>query len=72
MQVHKRRMKALELEPYSLEEAERAAGHGNFKPAEKRVIETQPSKEEYQAGKRVKVELKSKEENQMQVEAVQD
>ncbi|CAG9104973.1 unnamed protein product [Plutella xylostella] len=39
--VHKRRLKALELEPYSIEESERAAGYGNFKKAEKRKIVTQ-------------------------------
>ncbi|KAM3964066.1 zinc finger protein 593 homolog [Aphomia sociella] len=39
--VHKRRLKALELEPYSIEESERAAGHGNFKLASKRKIVTQ-------------------------------
>jgi bud site selection protein 20 len=39
--VHKRRMKALELEPYSIEESERAAGHGNFQEAKRRRIETQ-------------------------------
>ncbi|XP_073980346.1 zinc finger protein 593 homolog [Rhodnius prolixus] len=39
--VHKRRLKALELEPYSIEESERAAGHGSFIPAKKRKIETQ-------------------------------
>lgn len=39
--VHKRRMKALELEPYSVEESERAAGlGGNYKAPEKRKIET--------------------------------
>lgn len=54
--VHKRRLKALELEPYSIEESERAAGHGNFKAADKRIIETQPTKEEFAKGKRVKVE----------------
>lgn len=54
--VHKRRMKALELEPYTIEEAERAAGQGNFKKAEKRIIETQPSKEELAKGKRVVVQ----------------
>lgn len=45
-QVHKRRLKALELEPYSVEESEKAAGHGNFVPAKKRKIETQPSKDD--------------------------
>lgn len=39
--VHKRRLKALELEPYSIEESERAAGHGSFKQANKRKIITQ-------------------------------
>lgn len=39
--VHKRRLKALELEPYSIEESERAAGHGNFKQASKRKIVSQ-------------------------------
>jgi len=43
--VHKRRMKALELEPYSIEESERAAGQGSFIQAKKRKIETQPTKE---------------------------
>ncbi|XP_077290223.1 zinc finger protein 593 homolog [Arctopsyche grandis] len=40
--VHKRRMKALELEPYTIEDSERAAGYGNFKFPLKRKIETQP------------------------------
>lgn len=39
--VHKRRLKALELEPYTVEESERAAGHGNFKLPNKRKIVTQ-------------------------------
>lgn len=39
--VHKRRLKALELEPYTIEESERAAGHGNFKQPSKRKIVTQ-------------------------------
>lgn len=65
--VHKRRLKALELDPYSIEESERAAGHGNFKKAEKRVIEQQPSKEEYAEGKRVTVEYAEKEDD-MQVD----
>ena len=42
--VHKRRLKALELEPYSIEESERAAGLGNYKAPQKRVIETLPPK----------------------------
>lgn len=40
--VHKRRLKALELEPYSIEDSERAAGKGSFVPAKKRKVETQP------------------------------
>jgi bud site selection protein 20 len=54
--VHKRRMKALQDEPYTEKEAELAAGHGSYKgtPA-KRKMETQPTKEEYSQGKRVKV-----------------
>lgn len=43
--VHKRRLKALELEPYTIEDSERAAGKGSFVPAKKRKIETQPSKD---------------------------
>lgn len=39
-------MKALELEPYSIEESEQAAGHGSFKQAVKRKIETQPTKKD--------------------------
>ena len=38
--VHKRRLKALETEPYTIEESERAAGHGNWITAKKRKIET--------------------------------
>lgn len=55
--VHKRRMKALENEPFTQEEAERAAGHGSFdKLPVKRKMETQPTQEEYTEGKRVKLE----------------
>jgi hypothetical protein len=39
--VHKRRLKALELEPYTIEESERAAGKGSYQPPKKRKIETQ-------------------------------
>ena len=50
-------MKALEDEPFTHEEAERAAGHGSFsKLPVKRKMETQPNKEEYKEGKRVKIE----------------
>lgn len=55
--VHKRRLKALETEPYSIEESERAAGRGSFQKAKKRLMETQPTKEEVIAGKRIKVEV---------------
>ncbi|XP_046394190.1 zinc finger protein 593 homolog [Ischnura elegans] len=41
--VHKRRLKALELEPYSIEESERAAGKGNYEPIKRRRVETQPT-----------------------------
>ncbi|KAJ8953072.1 hypothetical protein NQ318_013414 [Aromia moschata] len=44
--VHKRRLKALELEPYTIEESERAAGFGNWKAATKRKIETQSQSKE--------------------------
>lgn len=54
--VHKRRMKALQDEPYTEKEADLAAGRGSYAttPA-KRKMETQPSKTEYAQGKRVKV-----------------
>jgi len=39
--VHKRRLKALELEPYTIEESERAAGKGSYQAPKKRKIETQ-------------------------------
>lgn len=43
--VHKRRMKALELEPYTIQESERAAGlGGSFALPAKRKIETLPPK----------------------------
>lgn len=66
--VHKRRLKNLELEPYSIEESERAAGHGCFVAAKKRKMETQPSKKEFVEGKRLKVEVvvDSKKENKME------
>ena len=57
--VHKRRLKALEDEPYTIEESERAGGLGNYKAPKKRTIITQPSKTELAAGKKVKIELKS-------------
>jgi bud site selection protein 20 len=55
--VHKRRMKALQDDPYTQEEAEIAAGHGSFiKKPEKRKIDQQPTKEEFAEGKRVKMD----------------
>lgn len=49
-------MKALEMDPYTEKEADLAAGRGSYTslPA-KRKMETQPTKEEFSAGKRVKV-----------------
>lgn len=38
--VHKRRLKALELEPYTIEESERASGKGSYIAPQKRKIET--------------------------------
>ncbi|XP_066590896.1 zinc finger protein 593 homolog [Prorops nasuta] len=38
--VHKRRLKALEIEPYSIEESLRAAGQGSYIEPRKRKIET--------------------------------
>jgi len=41
--VHKRRMKALEIEPYTIEESERAGGiGGNYIMPKKRTMVTQP------------------------------
>ncbi|XP_041452996.1 zinc finger protein 593-like [Lytechinus variegatus] len=39
--THKRRLKALELEPYTQKEAEAAAGMGSYQPPKKRVMVTQ-------------------------------
>ncbi|KFM71453.1 Zinc finger protein 593, partial [Stegodyphus mimosarum] len=39
--VHKRRLKALEMEPYSQKEAEAAAGLGNYVAPKRRKVETQ-------------------------------
>lgn len=52
--VHKRRMKALETEPYTIEESERAAGLGSFEAPKKRKIETQ--KPIIEETKRAKIE----------------
>jgi bud site selection protein 20 len=54
---HKLRLKALEMDPYTIEESERAAGKGNFIQPKKRKMETQPTKDELASGsKSVKVE----------------
>lgn len=42
--VHKRRLKALELEPHTIEDSERAGGLGSFQHPQKRKIETQAEK----------------------------
>lgn len=43
---HKKRLKSLELEPYTIEESERAGGLGSYIPPKKRKIETQPMDDE--------------------------
>jgi len=46
--LHKKRIKELRLEPYTIEEAERAAGFGSYIAPKERVIVTQPiNKDEY-------------------------
>lgn len=60
--VHKRRMKALEIEPYTVEDSLRAAGKGSFVQPQKRKMVTQPSKQDYAEGKRVKVDVMIEEE----------
>ncbi|XP_064618008.1 zinc finger protein 593-like [Liolophura sinensis] len=42
---HKRRIKALQIEPYTQEEAERAAGMGSYMAPKKVKVQTQPSKD---------------------------
>uniref|UniRef100_A0A182T181 Zinc finger protein 593 homolog n=1 Tax=Anopheles maculatus TaxID=74869 RepID=A0A182T181_9DIPT len=54
--VHKRRLKALEIEPYSIEDSLRAAGQGSFVQPQKRKMETQPCLADVEAGKRIKVD----------------
>jgi bud site selection protein 20 len=44
--IHKRRLKHLEDEPYSIEESERAAGMGSYISHKKRKIESQPTSED--------------------------
>lgn len=61
--VHKKQLRRLKEDPYTQEEADRASGMGSFdKTPGKRKMETQPSKEEYNHGKRVKVDYYSQEE----------
>ncbi|CAF0790680.1 unnamed protein product [Brachionus calyciflorus] len=43
--LHKRRMKALETEPYTQEEAKRAAGMGSYVAPKKFEIKTQPDRQ---------------------------
>lgn len=46
--LHKKRIKELRLEPYSIEEAERAAGFGSYIAPKGRIVVTQPiNVEEY-------------------------
>ncbi|XP_058057338.1 zinc finger protein 593 homolog [Anopheles bellator] len=54
--VHKRRLKALEVEPYTVEDSLRAAGQGSFVQPQKRKMETQPSVADVDQGKRIKVD----------------
>ncbi|KGL72853.1 Zinc finger protein 593, partial [Tinamus guttatus] len=44
--VHKKRLKQLSEEPYTQEEAERAAGMGSYIPPKKVEVQTQPINEE--------------------------
>ena len=39
--AHKRRLKNLEVEPYSIEESETAAGHGSYVEPKLRDVRTQ-------------------------------
>jgi len=55
--VHKRRLKALELEPHTIEDSERAAGFGSFILPNKRKIETQPDKSEFTQGAQKKMKI---------------
>ena len=43
--VHKRRLKQLEEEPYSIEESLRAAGMGSYVEPKKRIVQSQPTEE---------------------------
>ncbi|XP_023026156.2 zinc finger protein 593 homolog [Leptinotarsa decemlineata] len=58
--VHKRRLKALELEPYTIEDSQRAAGFGSWKAPVKRKIATITKLEEEsdsgESSKRMKID----------------
>ncbi|XP_052865052.1 zinc finger protein 593 homolog [Anopheles cruzii] len=60
--VHKRRLKALEVEPYTVEDSLRAGGQGSFVQPQKRKMETQPSVADVDQGKRIKVDTLMEEE----------
>lgn len=52
--LHKKRIKELRFEPYSIEEAERAAGFGSYIAPKERVVVTQPTNvEEYKEPEQV-------------------
>ncbi|XP_034976628.1 zinc finger protein 593 [Zootoca vivipara] len=48
--VHKKRLKQLSEEPYTQEEAERAAGMGSYIPPKKVEVHTQPLEEMEESG----------------------
>ncbi|KAK9872669.1 hypothetical protein WA026_018803 [Henosepilachna vigintioctopunctata] len=55
--VHKHRLKALETEPYTIQESETAEGFGSWVEAKKRKIETQqPLEDSESSDKRMRVE----------------
>lgn len=47
---HKRRIKSLQIEPYTQAEADRAAGMGSYKEPKRLHVQTQPAKEEMDTG----------------------
>lgn len=52
--LHKKRIKELRFEPYSLEEADRAAGFGSYIAPKERIVVTQPvNVEEYKEPEQV-------------------
>ncbi|XP_014206485.1 zinc finger protein 593 homolog [Copidosoma floridanum] len=54
--VHKRRLKALELEPYTIKDSERAAGQGSFVLPKKRKIETLRTEDDINKDSSMKVD----------------